>query len=123
MRRPAMADFAAAWTRISFTTRRHADAGPGGCTSQSIREAWRKRIRQGLPWGRVAGNADTTEPPSYRAFNRAVRFALDPAALADAVTRNAVPARRHRGGDDRRPGAVLRHAGRGAKFDAAISVS
>ena len=25
--------------------------GPGGYTSQSIRECWRKRVEQGLPWG------------------------------------------------------------------------
>ena len=36
-------------------------AGPGGYTSQSIREAWRKRVQQRLPWGQVGGNADTTE--------------------------------------------------------------
>lgn len=63
--------------------------GPGGYTSQSIREAWRKRMQQGLPWGQVAGNADTTEA-AERTLAIAVRYALDPAALADAVTRNTV---------------------------------
>ena len=63
--------------------------GPGGYTSQSIREAWRKRVQQGLPWGQVAGNADTTEA-AERTLAIAVRYALDPAALADAVTRNTV---------------------------------
>jgi ADP-ribosylglycohydrolase len=63
--------------------------GPGGYTSQSIREAWRKRVQQGLPWGQVGGNADTTEA-AERTLAIAVRYALDPAALADAVTRNTV---------------------------------
>ena len=63
--------------------------GPGGYTSQSIREAWRKRVQQGLPWGQVAGNADTTEA-AERTLAIAVRYALDPAALADAVTGNTV---------------------------------
>ena len=63
--------------------------GPGGYTSQSIREAWRKRILQGLPWGQLGGNADTTEA-AERAIAIAVRYALRPAALASAVTRNTV---------------------------------
>jgi ADP-ribosylglycohydrolase len=63
--------------------------GPGGYTSQSIREAWRKRVQQGLPWGQVGGNADTTEA-AERTLAIAVRYALDPAALAEAVTRNTV---------------------------------
>ncbi|TAH45011.1 MAG: ADP-ribosylglycohydrolase family protein [Betaproteobacteria bacterium] len=63
--------------------------GPGGYTSQSIREAWRKRTQQGLPWGRIAGNADTTEA-AERTLALAVRYALDPAALADAVARNTL---------------------------------
>ncbi len=51
--------------------------GPGGYTSQSIREAWRKRVQQGLPWGQVGGNADTTEA-AERTLAIAVRYALDP---------------------------------------------
>ena len=35
--------------------------GPGGYTSQSIREAWRRRVEQRLPWGQTGGHADTTE--------------------------------------------------------------
>ncbi|ACR02163.1 ADP-ribosylglycohydrolase family protein [Thauera aminoaromatica] len=96
--------------------------GPGGYTSQSIREAWRKRIRQGLPWGRVAGNADTTEA-AERTLAIAVRYALDPAALADAVTRNTVLTQ-----TDGTVvamtvafGAVLGMLVEGHKFDAAIS--
>jgi ADP-ribosylglycohydrolase len=64
-------------------------SGPGGYTSQSIREAWRKRILQGLPWGEVGGNADTTEA-AERALAIAVCYALRPAELASAVTRNTV---------------------------------
>lgn len=63
--------------------------GPGGYTSQSIREAWRLRVGQGLPWGQVGGNADTTEA-AERIIAIAVRYALRPAELASAVTRNTV---------------------------------
>lgn len=63
--------------------------GPGGYTSQSIRDAWRKRVRDGLPWGEVGGNADTTEA-AERTLAIAVRYALRPDLLADAVTRNTV---------------------------------
>jgi ADP-ribosylglycohydrolase len=81
---------AAGWTRISF---RLIDgtpmAGPGGYTSQSIREAWRRRVVEGLPWGQAGGSADTTEA-AERVLAIAVRYALDPAALAAAVTRNCV---------------------------------
>lgn len=62
-------------------------AGPGGYTSQSIREAWRKRVGEGLPWGACGGNADTTEA-AERILAIAVRYARQPAALAAAVTRN-----------------------------------
>lgn len=36
-------------------------AGPGGYTSQSIRETWRRRVQQKLPWSQTGGQADTTE--------------------------------------------------------------
>jgi len=62
--------------------------GPGGYTSQSIRDAWHKRVRQGLPWGSVGGNADNTEA-AERIIAIAVRYALDPAELARRVTANA----------------------------------
>ena len=35
--------------------------GPGGYTSQSIREAWRRRVEQHKPWNETGGHADTTE--------------------------------------------------------------
>ena len=61
--------------------------GPGGYTSQSMREAWKKRISQGLPWGKIGGNADTTEA-AERTVAIAVRYALQPAILASTVARN-----------------------------------
>lgn len=62
--------------------------GPGGYTSQSIREAWRRRRQQGLPWGRTGGGADTTEAIE-RTLAIAVRYALQPGELALAVADNA----------------------------------
>jgi len=35
--------------------------GPGGYTSQSIRETWWRRVEQKLPWGQTGGHADDTE--------------------------------------------------------------
>ena len=61
--------------------------GPGGYTSQSIREAWRKRVGLDLPWGQVGGNADTTEA-AERILSIAIRYALRPRELAAAVARN-----------------------------------
>ncbi len=61
--------------------------GPGGYTSQSIREAWHKRVGRGLPWGEVGGNADTTEA-AERIIAIAIRHALEPALLARAVASN-----------------------------------
>ncbi|MGE4441388.1 MAG: ADP-ribosylglycohydrolase family protein [Desulfomicrobium sp.] len=63
-------------------------SGPGSYTSQSIREAWRRRVKQKLPWGQTAGHADTTEAIE-RTLAIAVRYALDPAQLATAVAANA----------------------------------
>ncbi len=62
-------------------------SGPGGYTSQSIREAWRLRTRQGLPWGRVGGLADNTEA-AERTLAIAARYALQPGALAAHVGAN-----------------------------------
>jgi ADP-ribosylglycohydrolase len=63
--------------------------GPGGYTSQSIREAWRRRVQQRLPWGQTGGNADTTEAIE-RALALAVRYARKPLLLAQAVAGNTV---------------------------------
>ena len=64
-------------------------SGPGGYTSQSIREAWRRRVKLRLPWGQTGGHADTTEAIE-RTLAIAVRYALQPARLASAVAENAV---------------------------------
>ncbi len=61
--------------------------GPGGYTSQSIRDVWRKRVQEGQPWGSVGGNADNTEA-AERIIAIAVRHALAPAELARAVIAN-----------------------------------
>ncbi len=63
--------------------------GPGGYTSQSIREAWRRRVQQNLPWSRTGGHADTTEAIE-RTLAIAVRYARQPDTLARAVTGNAI---------------------------------
>lgn len=64
-------------------------SGPGGYTSQSIREAWRQRVEKNRPWGQTGGNADTTEA-AERTLAIAIRYALRPSQLASAVTRNTL---------------------------------
>lgn len=61
--------------------------GPGRYTNQSIREAWVRRVRLGLPWGQTGGHADTTEAIE-RTLAIAVRYALQPARMASAVSSN-----------------------------------
>ncbi len=63
--------------------------GPGGYTSQSIREAFRRRIQRGLSWRETGGHADTTEA-AERAIVLAARYALDPRKAAEAVFANCV---------------------------------
>ena len=63
--------------------------GPGQYTSQSIREAWRRRVQQGLDWGQTGGHADTTEAIE-RTLAIAVRYALEPSQLAAAITANTL---------------------------------
>lgn len=65
----------------------HPMSGPGGYTSQSIREAWRRRVQQKLPWGQTAGHADTTEAIE-RTLAIAVRYARSPRQLAGNICRN-----------------------------------
>jgi hypothetical protein len=62
--------------------------GPGGYTSYSMRNAWRKRVVEKRPWGQCAGNADTTEAIE-RALAIAVRYANKPAELVEFVECNA----------------------------------
>lgn len=62
-------------------------SGPGGYTSQSIREAWRRRVEQELPWGHTGSHADDTEAIE-RTLALAVRYAFQPAELATVVANN-----------------------------------
>jgi ADP-ribosylglycohydrolase len=63
--------------------------GPGGYTSQSIRELWRQRVVKKLPWGQTGGHADDTEAIE-RTLALAVRYARHPAQLANAITSNTI---------------------------------
>ncbi|MGI6638893.1 MAG: ADP-ribosylglycohydrolase family protein [Desulfobulbus sp.] len=63
--------------------------GPGGYTSQSIRETWKKRVQYNLPWSQTGGHADTTEAIE-RTLAIAVRYAFSPVNLATAITANTV---------------------------------
>ncbi|MFH1028690.1 MAG: ADP-ribosylglycohydrolase family protein [Pseudomonadota bacterium] len=64
-------------------------SGPGGYTSQSIRELWRQRVQEQLSWGRTGGHADDTEAIE-RTLALAVRYALEPARLAETIATNTV---------------------------------
>lgn len=61
--------------------------GPGGYTSQSIREAWRLRVKDGLSWGAIAGKSDTTEA-AERVFVLAALYAFEPRLSADLAREN-----------------------------------
>lgn len=63
--------------------------GPGGYTSQSIREAWQRRVKQKLPWDQAAGHADTTEAIE-RTLAIAVRYCMHPEQSAAMVASNTV---------------------------------
>lgn len=63
--------------------------GPGGYTSQSIREVWRQRVLQNIPWGQTGGHADDTEAVE-RTLALAVRYAGQPSRLAEAIASNTV---------------------------------
>ena len=64
-------------------------SGPGGYTSQSIRELWRQRVQQGIPWEQTGGPADDTEAVE-RTLALAVRYARQPARLAATVCDNTI---------------------------------
>ncbi len=64
-------------------------SGPGGYTSQSIREVWRQRVQEKLPWNQTGGHADTTEAIE-RTLAIAVRYALYTDKLATAIARNTI---------------------------------
>ncbi len=96
-------------------------AGPGGYTSQSMREAWRKR-RQGIPWGQVAGLADNTEA-AERILAIAVRYAGDMPQLARHVSANVALTQRDPtvGAMTLAYAAVLARLVAGEPLDAALS--
>lgn len=64
-------------------------SGPGGYTSQSIREAWRRRVEQKKSWNETGGHADTTEA-AERALVLAARYASLPAKVAQTVSANCL---------------------------------
>ncbi len=61
--------------------------GIGGYTSQSIREVYRQRIEQKLPWDKVGSRADTTEAIE-RTLALAIRYAYEPKQLAKSISHN-----------------------------------
>lgn len=63
--------------------------GPGGYTSQSIRDLYTQRIKKGFGWDKTGGHADTTEA-AERALVLGVRYALDPRQLAESVVANTI---------------------------------
>ncbi|MDX2079870.1 MAG: ADP-ribosylglycohydrolase family protein [Terrimicrobiaceae bacterium] len=63
-------------------------SGPGGYTSQSIREVWRNRVLHNLPWTNAGGPADTTEAIE-RTLALAARYWKHPALLARTTNDNA----------------------------------
>ena len=63
--------------------------GPGGYTSQSIREAYRRRVEQNKTWRETGGHADTTEA-AERAIVLAVRYAQQPQKVAEFVSSNCL---------------------------------
>lgn len=61
--------------------------GPGGYTSQSIREVYRQRVEQNLSWEEVGSRADTTEAIE-RTLALAVRYAYEPKQLSKSISQN-----------------------------------
>lgn len=62
-------------------------SGPGGYTSQSIREIYRQRIGEHKSWDEVGSRADTTEAIE-RTLSIAIRYAYEPRKLAHAIAQN-----------------------------------
>lgn len=97
-------------------------SGPGGYTSQSIREAWRRRVEQNQSWKKTGGHADTTEA-AERALVLAVRYAKTPAKVAQTVSANCLLTQADEAIVAMTTAycCVLALLVRGEKFDAAIS--
>ncbi|MDX9895411.1 MAG: ADP-ribosylglycohydrolase family protein [Desulfofustis sp.] len=97
-------------------------SGPGGYTSQSIREIWRQRTIDGRGWQDTGSNADTTEAIE-RTLAIGIRYATRPSVLAAAIASNTVLTQT----DDTVVsmtvafGAVLGMLVQGHPFDAALS--
>jgi ADP-ribosylglycohydrolase len=96
--------------------------GPGGYTSQSIREAFRRRTQRGLSWKETGGHADTTEA-AERATVLAARYALHPRKVAETVSANCILTQADPAivGMTTAYNAVLALLVSGEKFDATIS--
>lgn len=97
-------------------------AGPGGYTSQSMREAWDRRVRRNMPWSQAGGYTDNTEA-AERTLAIAVRYALQPHELARAVAGNTALTQIDPtiGAMTTAYGAVLGLLVRGERLDADIS--
>ena len=63
--------------------------GPGGYTSQSIREAWHRRVEERKSWKETGGHADTTEA-AERTLVLAARYAKIPREVAKTVSSNCL---------------------------------
>jgi ADP-ribosylglycohydrolase len=64
-------------------------SGPGGYTSQSIRDAYRQIVLEGKSWSQIIGLADTTEA-AERGIVLAARYAADLGMVARTVSANCV---------------------------------
>jgi len=96
--------------------------GPGGYTSQSMREVCRQRVQQNLSWDEVGSRADTTEAIE-RTLALAVRYALQPKELAKSISHNTFLTQVDDtvGSITVAFGAVLAQLIQGEKLDSAIS--
>jgi len=96
--------------------------GPGGYTSQSIREALRRRVEQNKSWNETGGHADTTEA-AERVIVLAARYASEPAKVAQTVSANCLLTQADEAivAMTTAYGCVLALLVQGEKLDAAIS--
>ncbi len=97
-------------------------SGPGGYTSQSIREAWKKRKVEKCDWSMTGGHADTTEAIE-RTLAIAIRYSNSPKELAGAIIDNTLITQVDEAVVSMTVayGAVLALLVRGVPFDSAIS--
>ncbi len=97
-------------------------SGPGGYTSQSIREIYKQRVKQKLSWDKVGSRADTTEAIE-RTLALAVLYAFKPKELARSISQNTFLTQVDDivGSITVAFGAVLAQLIQGEKFDEEIS--